>query len=165
MKHRRQTVVVWLSIYALFTVDAADAGPLRDFFKTLRSAIAQPKETPRPHRSTHKRRKNPPHEVPNSETSDKQMPASSGQPDVRWAKAGSVATEQKAKLPYGTPVPGKPGFSHQPVRAGCGLCASTRFPAGNPSRRSLHRQHFPNTIVSVPNKVSHREDAECEITF
>jgi hypothetical protein len=30
--------------------------------------------------------------------------------DVRWAKASSIASDQKADLPYGTPVASKPGL-------------------------------------------------------
>jgi hypothetical protein len=81
VKRLRHSMVVWLSMSTLFTVtDAAKAGPFQDFFKTLRGAIAHLKETPRPHRSAHKRKKTPPSDAPNSQTSDKS--ALPGQPDV-----------------------------------------------------------------------------------
>ena len=133
MKQRRHTIVVWLSIYALFTVtDAADAGPFRDFFKTLRTAIAQPKETPRPHRRAHKRKKNPANEVANSQTSDKQTPVASGQPDVRWAKAGSVASEQKLTYHMERPSPVKPGLVTSPFAPDAGYVQVLGFPPGTP---------------------------------
>jgi hypothetical protein len=133
VKQGRHTLIVWLSIYAVFTVtDAADAGPFRDFFKTLRSAITQPKEAPRPHRSTHKRKKTAPNDVPKSEISDKETPAASGQPEVRWAKAGSVASDQKAELQYGTPVPGKPGLVTSPFAPDAGYVQVLGFPPGSP---------------------------------
>jgi len=112
--------------------DAADAGPVRDFFKTLRGAIARSKETPRPHRGAHKRKKTTPNDAQNSQPSDKQTPAASGQPDVRWAKAGSVASEQKADLPYGKPVPGKPGLVTSPFAPDAGYVQVLGFPSGTP---------------------------------
>ena len=129
VKRLRHSMVVWLSMSTLFTVtDAAKAGPFQDFFKTLRSAIAHPKETPRPHRSAHKRKKTPPSDAPNSQTSDKS--ALPGQPDVRWAKAGSIASDQKANLPYGTPVPGKPGLVTSPFAPDAGYVQVLGFPPG-----------------------------------
>jgi hypothetical protein len=133
VKRRRQAMVVWLSISTLFTAaDAANAGPFQGFFRTLRSAIARPNETPRPHRSTHKRKKTPASDAPNSQTSDKQTPAPPVQPDVRWAKAGTIANEQKPNLPYGTPVPGKPGLVTSPFAPDAGYVQVLGFPAGTP---------------------------------
>jgi len=133
VKRRHHALVVWLSISALFTAtDVAKAGPFQDFFRTLRSAVAHPKETPRPQRSTHKRKKTPPSDASNSQTSDKQTPAPPSQSDVRWAKAASIASDQKANLPYGTPVPGKPGLVTSPFAPDAGYVQVLGFPPGTP---------------------------------
>ena len=131
MKRRYHVFVVCLGISTLFTVtDAAEAGPFRDFFRTIRSAIAHPKETPRPHRSTHRRKKTLPSDTPNTQTVYKPTAAPPGQPDVRWAKAASNATDENNNLPYGTPVPGKPGFVTSPFAPDAGYIQVLGFPPG-----------------------------------
>jgi len=108
--------------------DVAKAGPFRDFFRALRSAIAHPHETPRPHRSSHKHNETPPTDASNSQTSGSPVPAPPGRPDVRVAKAASGASQQKAELPYGTPVPGKPGLVTSPFAPDSGYVDVTGFP-------------------------------------
>ena len=110
----------------------AKAGPFRDFFRTLRSAIAQPRETPRPHRSAHKHKKTPPSDASNSLTSNKPTPVPGDQTDVRWAKAASNDNDQKTDLPYGTPVAGKPGFVTSPFAPEAGYVEVLGFPPGTP---------------------------------
>src|SRR5437667_562830 len=110
--------------------DVAKAGPFRDFFRALRSAIAHPKETPRPHRSSHKHNETPPTDASNSQTSGSPVPAPPGRPDVRVAKAASGTNQQKTDLLYGTPVPGKPGLVTSPFAPDSGYVDVTGFPPG-----------------------------------
>ena len=110
--------------------DVAKAGPFRDFFRTLRSAIAHPKEQLRRHRSSHKHNETPPSDASNGQTSGSPVPAPTGQRDVRWAKAASGASQQKTELPYGTPVPGKPGLVTSPFAPDSGYVDVTGFPPG-----------------------------------
>src|SRR5947199_404969 len=123
--------------------DVAKAEPFRDFFRALRSAIAHPKEKPRRHRTSHKHNETPPsdasnkkhNETPpsdasNSQTSGSPVPASPGQREVRWAKAAAGTSQQKTELPYGTPVPGKPGLVTSPFGEETGYVDVTGFPPG-----------------------------------
>src|SRR5437870_10334002 len=112
------------------SADVASAGPFRDFFRALRSAIAHPKETPRPHRSSHKHNETPPTDASNSQTSGSPVPAPPGRPDVRVAKAASGTNQQKTDLLYGTPVPGKPGLVTSPFAPDSGYVDVTGFPPG-----------------------------------
>src|SRR5216110_4081495 len=103
VKRSLHRIVVWLSIFGLITAtDLAEAGPFRDFFRALRSAIAHPKEKPRRHRSSHKHNETPPSDASNSQTPGSPVPAPPAQRDVRWAKAASGASQQKTELLYAT---------------------------------------------------------------
>src|SRR5450759_5391591 len=132
VKRSVRAIVVWVSVTTLMTAtDVAKAGPFRDFFRALRSGIAHPKETPRPHRSSrssHKHNETPPTAASNTQTLGSPVPATPGQRDVRWAKAVSGASQQKTELPYGTPVPGKPGLVTSPFAPDSGYVDVTGFP-------------------------------------
>jgi hypothetical protein len=115
------------------SAEVASAGPFRDFFRALHSAIAPPHETPRPHRSSrsnHKHNETPPIDASNSQTSGSPVHAPPGQRDVPWAKAASGGSQQKTELPYGTPVPGKPGLVTSPFAPDSGYVEVTGFPPG-----------------------------------
>jgi len=131
VKRPVRTIVVWLSIFALFsTTKVAEAGPFEDFFRAVRRSIAHPEQKPRRHRSSHKHNETPPSDASNSQTSGSPVSASPGQREVRWAKAASVASQQKTELPYGTPVPGKPGLVTSPFAAESGYVNVTGSPPG-----------------------------------
>jgi hypothetical protein len=133
VKRPRHAILLWLSIVTIFSVDdRAEAGAFHDFVRRVRSAIAHPKETPRPRRSTHKHKATPPSEGATSQTPAKATPSMPGQPEVRWAKAESIASEEKAKLRSGTPVPGKPGLVTSPFAPDAGYVQVLGFPPGTP---------------------------------
>ena len=131
MKRSLHVLVVWLWVGTLITAtDVAQAGPFRNFFMALRSAVAHPNEKPRPHRSSHKHNETPPSDASNSHTSSNSVPAPPGERNVRWAKSASIADQQKADLPYGTPVAGKPGLVTSPFATDSGYVDVTGFPPG-----------------------------------
>jgi hypothetical protein len=126
--------VVCLSIGILVNPsDVAEAGPFRDFFRAIRGAVAHAKEKPRPHRrnrNRHKHDESPSNDVSKNKDSASPSPATPNRPDVRWAKAAPNASEQKAELLYGTPVPGKPGLVTSPFAPDSGYVDVTGFPPG-----------------------------------
>lgn len=133
MKPSFRAIVILLLLAMLSSsADVANAGPFRDFFRALRSAIAQPQDKPRLHRSrsSYKHNETPPSDASNIQTSGSPVPAAPGQPDVRWAKAASGTSQEKTDLQYGTPVPGKPGFVTSPFAPDKGYVDVTGFPPG-----------------------------------
>jgi hypothetical protein len=133
VKRSLRRIAVWLSIFGVITAtDLAEAGPFRDFFTTLRSAIAQPNEKPRRHRTSHKHNETPPSDASKNQSSGTPIPAPPDQRNVRMAKAASDANQQKTNLPYGTPVPGKEWLVTSPFAPDSGYVDVTGFPPGTP---------------------------------
>jgi hypothetical protein len=143
LKRSLRAIVIWLWMATLMNAtDVAKAEPFRDFFRAVRSAIAAPKEKPRRHRSSHehnetppsdaskKHNETPPSDASSSQTSGSPVPAPPAQRDVRWAKIASGASQQKTELPYGTPVPGKPGLVTSPFAPDSGYVDVTGSPPG-----------------------------------
>ena len=159
VKRAVRTVIVWLSIFALFaTTEVAEAGPFRDFFRAVSRSIAHPEAKPRSHRSSRKQNTEaPPSDVYNNQTSGAQGPAApnrhdvneappsdasksqtSGGPapaapnghNVRAAKAARPAKKGKSGLLYGTPVPGKQGLVTSPFSPDNGYIDVRSFPPG-----------------------------------
>ena len=116
--------------------DVVNAGPFRDFFRELRSAIAHPNQNPRPHhsshRGSHKHNETPPSDASNSQTSGSPVPAPPGGREVRMAKAASDANQSITDLVYGTSMPGKPGLVISPFAPDSGYVDVTGFPPGTP---------------------------------
>ena len=110
--------------------DVVKAGPFQDFFRPLRTAIAHPKEKPRPHRSSHKHNETPPSDASNTQTSSSPVASTPGGRETRVAKAASGPNQQKTELPHGTPVPGKPGLVTSPFAPDSGYIDVTGFPPG-----------------------------------
>ncbi len=133
VKRSVRRIGVWLSIFGLITAtDLAEAGPFRDFFTALRSAIAHPNEKPRRHRTAHKHNETPPSDASNNQSAGAPVPAPPDQRNVRMAKAASEANQQKTNLPYGTPVPGKAWLVTSPFAPDSGYVDVTGFPPGTP---------------------------------
>jgi hypothetical protein len=133
MKPSFRAIVILLSLAMLSSsVDVANAGPFRNFFRAIRSAIAHPQERSRHHRngrSSYKHSETPSGDASNIETSNSAAPAP-GRPGVRSAKAASGTNQQQSDLMYGTPVPGKPGFVTSPFAPDKGYVDVTGFPPG-----------------------------------
>ncbi|HEY4256449.1 MAG TPA: hypothetical protein VGM66_04470 [Candidatus Udaeobacter sp.] len=133
VKRSVRRIGVWLSIFGLITaIDLAEAGPFRDFFTALRSAIAHPNEKPRRHRTAHKHNETPPSDASNNQSAGAPVPAPPDQRNVRMAKAASEANQKKTNLPYGTPVPGKEWLVTSPFAPDSGYVDVTGFPPGTP---------------------------------
>jgi hypothetical protein len=132
VKRPVRTIVVWLSIFALFaTTKVAEAGPFVDFFRAVRRSIAHPEAKPRSHPSSHKQHnETPPSDAPSSETSASPVPAAPGEHNIRVAKAASGKKHGKTNLPYGTPVPGQSGLVTSPFAPDSGYVDVSGFPHG-----------------------------------
>jgi hypothetical protein len=133
VKRSLRRIIVW-SIVLIMTTgsDLAKAGPFRDFFTAVRGAFAQPNEKPRRHRTSHKHNETPPSDASNNQRSSTPAPAPPDQRNVRMAKAASGANQEKANMPYGTPVPGKEWLVTSPFAPDSGYVDVTGFPPGTP---------------------------------
>lgn len=142
-------VVVYLSISTFFsTSDVGRAGPLEDFFRTLRRPFSHPTPKPRPPRQQQRNSRKQSNETPPndvtavsnssySSTSPTPTPAPAAPPDrtnVRVAKATATNKNRTGDLPYGIPVPGKQGLVTSPFSPDSGYIDVRSFPPGTEVR-------------------------------
>src|SRR6478672_8511831 len=130
-------IAVWLT-----AADRASAGSVGDFFKALGNSIAhpnQPKAKPKPSPSNQNKRSKtkapeqqnpdyPPTPAPTQPATPTPTPTVT-QPPVRPASAPPTRSS-KRDIPYGIPVPGKPGFVTSPYSPKAGYVDVRGFPSG-----------------------------------
>jgi hypothetical protein len=118
------------------------AGSVGDFFKALGNSIAhpgqnkKPKPSPSPQNKRSKTKgseQNPPGYPPSLTATPPPAPtptATPSQPPVRPASAPPQNKNTKRDIPYGIPVPGKPGFVTSPYSPKSGYVDVRGFPSG-----------------------------------
>ena len=143
-----RAIVVSLSIFAMFSVpEIADAGPFDDIFKSIRNSFARPTPKPRlpqPQQSHRSNRKQQTNETPPSDALDRAagqispsptpVPVPPNRNNVRVAKTTAAPKNRKDDLPYGIPVPGKPGLVTSPFSPDSGYIDVRSFPPGTEVR-------------------------------
>jgi hypothetical protein len=128
-----------LSAIALVATHSARAGSIGDFFKALGNSIAHPGQTKKtqPPKTTTKKSKSkdnppaadyPPTPAPSPPAPSPTPTAVGTQPPVRPASAPPNKT--KRDIPYGIPVPNKPGFVTSPYSPKSGYVDVRGFPSG-----------------------------------
>jgi len=115
-----------------FGLSVAEAGPF-DFFRRIRESIAHPRHHQRTPSTTRSKKDNNtrvkrndlrPPELKEPEPTESPEP-------VTTRTASSVPAQQpRADLPYGVPVPNKPGFVISPYSPNAGYVDIRGFPSG-----------------------------------
>ncbi len=124
-------LILTLSILGfLTTIDVLEARSLGELLKALGNSIAHPQEKP-PRRSAARK-----DDIKQSTTRDASAAASPGvsatpaQPSVRAATVAPEAKGGKRDVPYGIPIPNKPGFVTSPFAPNGGYVDVRGFPSG-----------------------------------
>src|ERR1051326_4942853 len=134
-----KSIFIAFAAIALIAPQAAHAGSIGDFFKALGNSIAHPgqkKKTPPPKSETKKSRTTAPHQNPDypptpapTSTPPPAPTATTTMPPVRPASAPPIKNS-KRDVPYGIPVPNKPGFVTSPYAPKSGYVDVRNFPSG-----------------------------------
>lgn len=128
-----------LTISALLIVSRAHAGSVGDFFKALGNSIAHPGQGKKPVPKTQTKKPKgkgseqsadyPPTPAPPMPPPTPTPTATTSQPPVRVASAPPT-NNSKRDIPYGIPVPNKPGFVTSPYSPKAGYVDVRGFPSG-----------------------------------
>jgi hypothetical protein len=141
---RRRILTITLLVSLLAPLTSARAGSVGDFFKALGNSIAHPGDhrKPKPQPATTKRPKakgdQPSADYPPSPTATPTLTpiltptptATLSQPPIRPASAPPQNRNSKRDMPYGIPVPNKPGFVTSPFSPKSGYVDVRGFPSG-----------------------------------
>ena len=152
-------VVLIISVTAFLAGHSVDAGnPIGDFFKRLGNSIAHPSSTPPPRRNT---KKNAPGQKQNDNEQTAPRDAAPAVPPsptptptpmgrmpmpvplvVRSAAGVPPSKRPRRDLPYGIPVPNKPGFVTSPYAPKSGYVDVRGFPSGTEVKDPYSGKNF-----------------------
>jgi hypothetical protein len=142
---KRRIATALLCLLLASAVHSASAAPF-DFLKRLGDSFSHPRHAPAPKKSTHT--KSPKKAEPSSEPTaspEQEVAATKGaqvgalaasatatpMPERRAAAPGGTQPS-RADLPYGVPVPNRPGFVVSPFSPNGGYVDVRGFPTGTP---------------------------------
>lgn len=135
-------MILLMSAVGFFAVGdfALGGNPIGDFFKRLGNSIAHPRHTPTPkpsRKSSTQDNQNPnqpsaPPTPPVAPVVAPPAPTPVQTPTPMTARVADTVVPSKSKrdLPYGIPVPGKPGFVTSPFSPKSGYVDVRGFPSG-----------------------------------
>jgi hypothetical protein len=136
---RTKTILIGTTIAILLASPVPTrAGSVGDFFKALGNSIAHPGQGKKAAKSQTKKPKTkeneqnadyPPTPVPPTPAPTPTPTATTSQPPVRIASAPPTKNS-KRDIPYGIPVPNKPGFVTSPYSPKAGYVDVRGFPSG-----------------------------------
>src|SRR5947207_2220577 len=132
-------IFITLTMGGFIATSPANAGSIGDFFKALGNSIAHPgqKKKPSPPKPPTKKDsqtkpndQNPDYPPPPGRSTPAPTPtATTTTPPVRLASAPPIKNS-KRDIPYGIPVPNKPGFVTSPYSPKSGYVDVRGFPSG-----------------------------------
>jgi hypothetical protein len=111
----------------------AESDPVLDFFRRLGNSIAHPQTHPRPASKRNKKQstgKSASSPAPSASPAAAAAGATPTPFGVRTASAAPAARGAKRDVPYGIPVPGKPGFVTSPFAPDAGFVDVRQFSPG-----------------------------------
>jgi hypothetical protein len=141
---RAGKIVVIVGVFFVVALSPSHADPLGDFFKRLGNSIAHPGQKPPPKKTGKKNGgkaiagKSPaPLTSPSPGETTTLAPPQSTPPTqaptptpVTVRAAGGLKNPTRRDMPYGVPVPGRPGFVTSPYAPTVGLVDVRGFPSG-----------------------------------
>lgn len=138
MNHFLKRIVLLLSVAGFFAGGHFAVGnPIGDFFKRVGNSIAHPRHSPTPPPNTrkntaqdkqHGNEQVAPPDTPTAPPSATLMPTPT--PVTARVAASVPPTKSRRDMPYGIPVPGKPGFVTSPYAPKSGYVDVRGFPSG-----------------------------------
>jgi len=144
MRKRRMANLVLCLVLGL-AANPASAAPF-DFLKRIGNAFSHPRHSPAPAKSTHSKssKRASPSPEPSASPEEDVSATHGGQAGAQAPSATPTATPERragapggaqlsrADLPYGVPVPNRPGFVVSPFSPNGGYVDVRGFPSGTP---------------------------------
>ena len=146
--NRKVRLAAGLAWVAIACAPAAEAGPFQKFFRKVRHAFTQGSDKPPRHHRTAPRSANHTPPKDSGTTSDTEHPKIAAPPNVENTRTATPLSSNKSlkspasDIPYGTPVPGKPGFVTSPFAPTSGYVDVRNFPPGTEVRDPFSGRSF-----------------------